>query len=158
MAVSSRIKLTCLAGAIASLAGFNTALAQSDQGARGLEEIVVTAQRREQSLQEVPISIETITGLQIQQQGYRDLNELANFSATVYIDDDGFLSQDRSIRGFGTSGNALTLEQAVPIFVDGIHFGRPAQVQARVHGSGTCRGAQRSAASLLRYERHRWRV
>lgn len=131
MTINIRGKWMCLAGAIAALASPFTAVAQDQSGARsgGLEEIVVTAQRREQSLQEVPISIETVTGLQIQQQGYRDLNELANFSASVYIDDDGFLSQDRSIRGFGTSGNALTLEQAVPIFVDGIHFGRPAQVK-----------------------------
>jgi outer membrane receptor protein involved in Fe transport len=94
-----------------------------------LEEIIVTAQRREQSLREVPVSIEAVTGAEIQLQGYRDLNELANFSPSVYIDESGYLSQDRSIRGFGTYGNALTLEQAVPIFVDGIHFGRPSQVK-----------------------------
>jgi outer membrane receptor protein involved in Fe transport len=128
MTVIRRLGIPVLAATIASLTGYGSALAQ--EGARGgLEEIVVTAQRREQSLQEVPISIEAVTGAQIQQQGYRDLNELANFSPSVYIDDSGYLSQDRSIRGFGTYGNALTLEQAVPIFVDGIHFGRPAQVK-----------------------------
>jgi outer membrane receptor protein involved in Fe transport len=94
-----------------------------------LEEIVVTAQRRRQSLQEVPISIEAILGGEIRKQGYRNLNELSNFSPSVYIDDSGFSGQDRSIRGFGTVGRAVTLEQAVPIFVDGIHFGRPAQVK-----------------------------
>lgn len=129
MFATRKTVLTIVLGTLATFAGFGFAVAQEDGSRAMLEEITVTAQRREQSLQEVPISIETITGLQIQQQGYRDLNELANFSATVYIDDDGFLSQDRSIRGFGTSGNALTLEQAVPIFVDGIHFGRPSQVR-----------------------------
>jgi outer membrane receptor protein involved in Fe transport len=119
MFATRKTVLTIVLGTLAPFAGFGFAVAQEDGSRAMLEEITVTAQRREQSLQEVPISIETITGLQIQQQGYRDLNELANFSATVYIDDDGFLSQDRSIRGFGTSGNALTLEQAVPIFVDG---------------------------------------
>jgi outer membrane receptor protein involved in Fe transport len=129
MFATRKTVLTIVLGTLAPFAGFGFAVAQEDGSRAMLEEITVTAQRREQSLQEVPISIETITGLQIQQQGYRDLNELANFSATVYIDDDSYLSQDRSIRGFGTSGNALTLEQAVPIFVDGIHFGRPAQVR-----------------------------
>ena len=97
--------------------------------AQVLEEVIVTAQRREQSLQEVPISIESFGGAEIQQQGYRNLDDLANFPATVLVDDDDFLSTERSVRGFGSSGNALTVEQAVPIFVDGIHHGRPGQVK-----------------------------
>jgi len=122
-------KLLLIVFASIAVTDYGTAFAQQSDDDASLSEIIVTAQRREQSLQEVPVSIEVMTGLEIQQQGYRDLNELANFSASVYVDDDGFLSQDRSIRGFGTSGNALTLEQAVPVFVDGIHFGRPAQVK-----------------------------
>jgi outer membrane receptor protein involved in Fe transport len=105
------------------LAGYRTAIAQV------LEEITVTAQRREQSLQEVPISVEAFTAAEIQRQGYRDLNELSMFSPSVYISDEHPTEQDQSIRGFGTFGRNLTLEQAVPIFVDGIHFGRPAQVK-----------------------------
>jgi iron complex outermembrane receptor protein len=105
------------------LPGYRTAIAQQ------LEEIIVTAQRREQSLQEVPISVEAFTSAEIQRQGYRDLNELSMFSPSVYISDEHPTEQDQSIRGFGTFGRNLTLEQAVPIFVDGIHFGRPAQVK-----------------------------
>ena len=91
-----------------------------------LEEIIVTAQRREQSLQEVPISIEVFSGTEIRRQGYRDIDDLANFSATVLILP-RVQDQDVSIRGFGTTGNALTLDQAAPTFVDGIHFGRSSQ-------------------------------
>jgi iron complex outermembrane receptor protein len=97
--------------------------------AQTLEEVIVTAQRREQNLQEVPISVEAFTGVEIQQQGYRDLKELGTFSPSVYIQDSHPTEQDQSIRGFGTFGRNLTLEQAVPIFVDGIHFGRPAQIK-----------------------------
>ena len=129
MAAVTKSVLSILLGTLIVFAGYSPAMAQSDGDRRALDEITVTAQRREQSLQEVPVSIETVSGLEIQQQGFRDLNELANFSPSIYIDDSDFLSQDRSIRGFGTSGNALTLDQAVPIFVDGMHFGRPAQVK-----------------------------
>lgn len=129
MLISNKLPLSIVVVTLLPFAGFNSAQAQSDDGDARLDEITVTAQRREQSFQEVPISIEAVTGVQIQLQGYRDLNELGNFSPSVYIDDANFLSQDRSIRGFGTSGNALTLDQAVPIFVDGIHFGLPAQVK-----------------------------
>jgi outer membrane receptor protein involved in Fe transport len=97
--------------------------------AQQLEEIVVTAQRREQSIQEVPISIETFTGAQITKQGYRDLDALASLLPGVVI-----LPQQNdtviTIRGFGTTGNSLTLEQATPIFLDGIHYGRASQAKA----------------------------
>jgi outer membrane receptor protein involved in Fe transport len=97
--------------------------------AQVLEEIIVTAQRRNQTLQEVPISIEAFSGAELQKQGYRNLSDLANFSATVLVDEAGFLSTERTVRGFGSSGNALTVEQAVPIFIDGLHYGRPPQVK-----------------------------
>lgn len=104
-----------------------TVLAQQDD-ALALEEIIVTAQRREQALQEVPISIEVFSGSVIRQQGFRDIDALANFSPTVLILP-RVQDQDISIRGFGTTGNALTLDQAAPTFVDGIHFGRSSQTR-----------------------------
>ncbi len=116
------LELSIVVGTIL-LADLSTAIAQV------LEEVIVTAQRREQSLQEVPVSVEAFVAAEIQRQGYRDLNELGNFSPSVYISDEHPTEQDQSIRGFGTFGRNLTLEQAVPIFVDGIHFGRPAQVK-----------------------------
>jgi iron complex outermembrane recepter protein len=103
------------------------ALAQNER-TLGLDEIVVTAQRREQSLLEVPISVEVYSGGEIRQQGFRDMDDLANFSPTVLIEP-RVQDQDISIRGFGTTGNALTLDQAVPTFVDGIHFGRSSQIK-----------------------------
>ncbi|MDX1499425.1 MAG: TonB-dependent receptor [Woeseiaceae bacterium] len=104
-----------------------TAGAQQD-GLR-LEEIVVTAQRREQSLQEVPISIEAFSGLEIQQQGYRTMDDLAEFSPTIEIDT-RMQDQNISIRGIGTAGSSLMLEQAAPTFVDGVLFGRTSMVKA----------------------------
>jgi outer membrane receptor protein involved in Fe transport len=96
--------------------------------AQGLEEIVVTAQRREQSLQEVPISIEVISGAQLRQQGFRVMDDLANFSPSVEIDM-RVQDQDISIRGMGTTGNNLSLEQSAPTFVDNIHFGRTSMIK-----------------------------
>jgi len=93
-----------------------------------LEEVVVTAQRRVQSLQEVPISIETYSGAEIQEQGFRNMEDLSQFSPGVYIQS-GVQDQMVSVRGFGTIGNSLTLEQAVPIFLDGIHYGRQSQIK-----------------------------
>ena len=97
------------------------------QGA-GLEEIIVTAQRREQTLQEVPISIDVITGDAIDLQGYRNLDDLSKYNPSVNIEA-GTQEQDVTIRGFGTSGNSRTLLSATPVFLDGIYFGRTSQIK-----------------------------
>lgn len=97
--------------------------------AQTLEEVVVTAQRREQSLQEVPISVEATTGAVIQQQGFRDMPELADFSPTVVIDT-ATLRGRITIRGLGTAAaDAVTLTNATPTFVDGVHYGRTYQIK-----------------------------
>ncbi len=93
-----------------------------------LEEIVVTAQRREQSLQEVPISIETYTGADLKMQGYRNLDDLAKFTPSVVISS-GVQEQNVAIRSFSTRGNSLTLESAAPVFLDGVYFGRMSMVK-----------------------------
>lgn len=95
--------------------------------AQALEEIVVTAQRREQSLQEVPISIEAFSGAEIQSQGFRDMVELSSFSPAVQIEQ-GQSRTNITIRGVGTAGNNQALEQSAPTFVDGVHFGRTSQI------------------------------
>ena len=93
-----------------------------------LEEIVVTAQRREQSLQEVPISIETYTGSDLQMQGYRNLDDMSKFTPSVVISN-GVQEQNVAIRSFSTRGNSLTLESASPVFLDGVYFGRMSMVK-----------------------------
>jgi outer membrane receptor protein involved in Fe transport len=92
--------------------------------AQALEEIVVTAQRREQSLQEVPISVEAFTGAEIARQGFRDLDGLSEFSASVNVDQESIIGPTIAIRGFGTTGNSVTVDSSTPIFVDGIHYSR----------------------------------
>jgi iron complex outermembrane receptor protein len=96
--------------------------------AQTLEEVVVTAQRREQSMQEVPIAIEAFTGEAISRQGFRDMVQVSNFSTTLNVD--AGVTSSVSVRGFGTAGPNLTMEQAVPTFVDGIHYGRGTQIQS----------------------------
>ncbi|MFQ5982155.1 MAG: TonB-dependent receptor, partial [Woeseiaceae bacterium] len=102
----------------------NTVFAQDD--GLVLDEIIVTAQRREQSLMDVPVAVEVFSGDLIRRQGWRDLDELANFSPTVLVET-RVQDQDIAIRGVGTTGNTLTHDQAAPFFLDGFHFGRQSQ-------------------------------
>ncbi len=99
------------------------------QAQQALEEVIVTAQRREQSIQEVPISLEAFSGDLLISEGLRSMEDLSNFSPSVEIDV-RTMDQDVAIRGLGTTGNNLGLEQAAPIFVDGVHFGRTSMIQS----------------------------
>ena len=110
---------------LAMLAGIcGPTLAQ--EGEPAIEEITVTAQRREQSLQDVPISITAFSADQIERsnfRGARDYLELTPNVAFTSNDQQGSKNGDVSIRGIGdlTSGANERLIQARPtigIFVD----------------------------------------
>ena len=94
-----------------------------------LEEIVVTAQRRVQSMQDVPISLEAINGDFLQQQGYRALDEMAQFTPTVIVEPE-HLRPSMSVRGLGAATtDAFTVEQSTPIFLDGVHYARTSMIK-----------------------------
>ena len=93
--------------------------------AQVLEEVIVTAQRRVQSLQDVPISIDTVTGTALREFGFRDLRNMAKFTPGLILDENGMEDNATTIRGAGTGGKNRGMESAAPTFVDGIHFGRP---------------------------------
>jgi iron complex outermembrane recepter protein len=89
----------------------------------GLEEILVTAQRREQSLQDVPISVTAITGEAIEEGGFSDVEDLSIFVPNLFMRD-AFTGQSLIVRGIGTSTGNEAFEQAVAAFSDGVYYGR----------------------------------
>jgi outer membrane receptor protein involved in Fe transport len=88
-----------------------------------LEEIVVTATRREENLQDVPIAVTVVTGTAIQEGGFADIEDLAAFLPNVAIQD-GFQGQALTVRGIGTDPRNEAFEQAVAQFSDGVYYGR----------------------------------
>jgi outer membrane receptor protein involved in Fe transport len=89
-----------------------------------LEEIVVTAQRREQSLQDVPIAIDVISADSIQKEGFDNLEELTAFSPGVFVNEGGDQGSDTFIRGFGTVGRNWANDSATPMFLDNVNLGQ----------------------------------
>ena len=87
-----------------------------------LEEVLVTASKREASMQDVPIAISTMNGEKIEEQGIQSLEELAIFMPNVHIAEGGAGDQ-LFIRGVG-SGINYGFEQSVGTFIDGVYFGR----------------------------------
>ena len=88
-----------------------------------LEEIIVTATRREESLQDVPISVTALTGVALQEAGFSDMDDLSVFIPNLYMRDT-FVGQRLAIRGIGTSPSNEAFEQAVAQFHDGVYYGR----------------------------------
>jgi iron complex outermembrane recepter protein len=98
---------TLIVGAVFSVACV-PARAAGDPGAAatGLEEIVVTATRREEGISKVPISITAFSQDMIDQKGIKDFQDVVRFTPGVSIDTSG--TNAISIRGISSSGGAGT--------------------------------------------------
>ncbi|MFT4518455.1 MAG: iron complex outermembrane receptor protein [Halioglobus sp.] len=93
-----------------------------------LEEVIVTAQKRTESLQDVPIAVTAISGDKILSASMQDLVDLTSYVPNVSITPTGGGGSPGriTIRGIG-SGNNAGFEQSVGMFVDGVYSGRSFQ-------------------------------
>ena len=115
-----------LAGAVA-LALAASGAAANEQGAT-LEEIVVTAQKRAESLQDVPVAVSALSGVRIAEQGVTNIESLRNFVPTLWMTETA-IGNNIAIRGV-FSGVNPGFEQSVGTYVDGLYRGRPQQTRA----------------------------
>jgi iron complex outermembrane receptor protein len=98
-----------------------------DATAAQLEEVVVTARKREESLQETPISVMSFGGQALDSQNVADLKGLDMKLPNVAIGGSGGLGGTNAafyVRGIGTSRNAVNQESAVALYVDDAYYGR----------------------------------
>jgi iron complex outermembrane receptor protein len=101
------------------------ALAQTAAPLTG-DDIIVTAQKREERLQDVPISISVQAGASLEAQGVSTFMDMQARVPNLSITDTP-ANASIFIRGIGTSGNTLSFEQSVSLFVDQIYGGRNRQ-------------------------------
>lgn len=114
--ITGRLLCGAAAGAIASTAAF----AQDD-------EIIVTASKREQTLQEVPIAVSVIDDRAIEQSNVQDLFDLQTMVPSLRISQLQNSSQSNFIiRGFGNGANNPGIESSVGVFIDGVYRSRSA--------------------------------
>ena len=114
------IALICATG----VTGHNLAQAQSPSGTRApfLEEIVVTARKREESLQDAPLSIQAFSAQQIEVRGIQNLSELAKFTPGLNLNlGTTRYSSTFSIRGMNqVSAVGDNRRDLVTVFLDGV--------------------------------------
>ena len=102
-----------------------SAAVQQDQDFDGTNEIIVTAQGREQILQDVPISVNVVTAENLQNSGATDIRALNQLAPSLLVSSTGSESNGSArIRGIGTVGDNPGLESSVAVFIDGVYRSR----------------------------------
>ncbi|MBV1687617.1 TonB-dependent receptor [Novosphingobium sp. G106] len=101
--------------------------AQQAEGSVGLEEIVVTAQKREQSLQDVPIAVTAVTQENLQANRIFTVNDLSAVApgVTVKPSAGGISTPSFTIRGQTSFGVVAGSDKQVSIYIDGVYIGSP---------------------------------
>ena len=107
-----------------------TALAATEAGTDatpegGLETIVVTARKRTESVQDVPVDVTAVTGEEIRRQDLTSLEKLAEVTPDFNVGraSNGSAAQ-LTLRGIGSSSTSIGIEQSVAVVVDDVYYGQ----------------------------------
>jgi len=119
---STQKKLTVVATACALTASAGAA-AQGGSSYR-LEEIIVTATKRAQNIQDVPISIQSLSGDTLKERGVEALPDLVAVVPSINFGNQGG-SNTIILRGVGTLGGTVGNEPSVATYVDGVYNPNP---------------------------------
>lgn len=130
--ITRRLKRNTIALAVSlsvtGLAG-HPALAQSgnsaNQSGLALEEIVVTARKREESLQDVPLAVTAITSADIANRQVTSIDDVAKFApGLVFAKTFGRATERPVVRGLASilAGTNASVETGVSYFIDGVYY------------------------------------
>jgi iron complex outermembrane receptor protein len=131
---SQRTRVALLAGSsIAILLSFNTtpAIGQSQQAAAapdassGVEEVVVTAQRRKENIQDVPVSVEAFSAGQLKDNLIQSSTDLGVITPGL-VSAAQFGYYQPHLRGIGVVATSSSVESQVAVYVDGVYYGAQA--------------------------------
>ncbi len=124
-----------LVTALWTLAGAEEPPAPEKARPRVIEEIIVTAQKREQAVIDVPISLSVLDEDFMAREGITDLRDVALFVPNAKIRTSAVLPDIR-IRGFGTSPVNPNFEQSVGLVLDGVPYSKKAYYQSALFDVG----------------------
>jgi iron complex outermembrane receptor protein len=91
---------------------------------RTLDEVVVTATKRAESLQDIPISVSAFTGEQLEAAGVKDIRDIAGQTPGLQIKSRGETESAVFIRGIGSVAPGIGADPAVGIYIDGLYASR----------------------------------
>ncbi len=89
-----------------------------------IEDIVVTATKRSESMRDVPISMSAMGAEQINQTGVRDLKSIAEYIPNLQISQSNDFRSTVTIRGVGAQSRNIGFDARVGVYVDGVYMGQ----------------------------------
>jgi iron complex outermembrane recepter protein len=122
--------ILCLSAVMLSQAMAIPAHAQDEDKSQsqGLEEIVVTAQRRESNIQDTPIAVTALSSTAMEARGIKGLGNLENFAPNLQINqgraDGGGSAAAITIRGVGQNDPQFPNDPGVGLYIDGVYSAR----------------------------------
>jgi iron complex outermembrane receptor protein len=99
--------------------------AQARESSEGIEDIVVTAQRREESLQRAAIAVTAVSGRDLITAGVSDVANLTKLVPALVVQPAGGSLTNFYLRGIGTLGSNAYAENAVAFNFGGVYIARP---------------------------------
>jgi iron complex outermembrane receptor protein len=126
MSVSNTCRLSALTVALVSSAATlpaPKALAQE----LALEEVIVTARKREESLQETPVAVTALDATALEQAGIRNLSDLNQIAPNIEVASANGNAPLANIfiRGVGQRNTGINIDSGVGIYIDGVYVSRP---------------------------------
>lgn len=119
-------KRSCLLVTAATMLWPALAAAQSapEEAISSNDEIVVTARKREESLQDVPISVQAFGSEALENSGIKDISEIAYRVPGLKLSAERAVDTELFIRGIGSDTQGAAADSAFGIFVDGVYMSR----------------------------------
>lgn len=124
-----QVSLASLAIAIAVPAYAQDQAPAAQESTGGIQEIVVTAQKRAEDVQDVPIAITAFSSEALQERAVGNVSALSGITPNVTLDASTPFSGSSAvlgatIRGIGSSDFAFNIDSAVGVYLDGVYLGR----------------------------------
>lgn len=91
---------------------------------RAIEEVIVTATKRAESVQDIPLSVNAFTGAQLEEAGVKDIRDIAAQTPGLSIKSRGETEGSVFIRGIGSAAPGIGADPAVGIYIDGLYAAR----------------------------------
>jgi iron complex outermembrane receptor protein len=101
-----------------------TSAPESGPAGNQLEEVIVTAQRRAQSLQDVPVAVTAVSAAMLEAVGIQNTSDLQELTPGLTTPEMNGYFQPH-IRGVGTTTNGAAVENPVALYIDGVYIANP---------------------------------
>ncbi len=127
LSMSLKAALLAFASTASISAGAGSALAQDSASEGRSDEIIVSARRRDESLQDVPVAVSSFTGDQLDAIGVADLTDLEAITPNVTLETSRSTNSTLTafIRGVGQQDPVAGFEAGVGVYLDDVYLNRP---------------------------------